>query len=132
MELMGYIVLAIVLLFALFQLWVLLAPRSQVGKPLPELHGLLEEKLLQRERLLFYFYSEQCGPCRAMAPQIERLHSEYEHLIRVNVAEEPALARAFSVMGTPTFVRVTNGVIDKVHVGALSAAKLQQLAQSAE
>ena len=127
MEIIGVIVFVLLLLFSAVQLWVITASRRQQGKPRPDLDGLIDGETLQQERLLFYFYSERCGPCRSLTPHIDRLQREHGQVVKVDVAAQPELARRFSVLGTPTLVAVEGDVIRRVHVGAISPARLEQM-----
>ena len=62
--------------------------------------------------VLLDFYADWCGPCKMLAPLIESLDKEYEGRVtvgKVNVDEEPDLARRFGVMSIPTVVFLKNG-----------------------
>lgn len=53
-----------------------------------------------------------CGPCKMLSPVIESLADQYEGKVlvgKVNVDEEPDLARRFGVMSIPTVVFLKNG-----------------------
>ena len=47
------------------------------------------------------FWADWCGPCKMLSPVIESIGSQYEGKVlvgKVNVDEEPELARRFGVM----------------------------------
>jgi thioredoxin len=76
-----------------------------------------------------------CGPCRAAAPVLESLATEYAgrvKVVKVNVDDEPEIAGAFQVQGIPTFAVVHSGAL----VGAVSGfggrPHLKQLFDAAE
>ena len=51
--------------------------------------------------VLLDFYADWCGPCKMLSPVIESLADQYEGKVlvgKVNVDEEPDLARRFGVM----------------------------------
>ena len=58
------------------------------------------------------FWASGCGPCKMLGPVIEELGNEYEGralVAKVNVDEEPDLARQFGVMSIPTVVYLKDG-----------------------
>lgn len=58
------------------------------------------------------FWADWCGPCKMLSPVIESLADQYEGKVlvgKVNVDEEPELARRFGVMNIPTVVFLKNG-----------------------
>lgn len=59
------------------------------------------------------FWAEWCGPCRMLAPAVERLGEDYagRALVgKVNVDEEPELAQRYGVMSIPTVLFFKDGV----------------------
>ena len=57
-------------------------------------------------------WADWCGPCKMLSPVIESIGSQYEGKVlvgKVNVDEEPELARRFGVMNIPTVVFLKNG-----------------------
>ena len=58
------------------------------------------------------FWADWCGPCRMLAPLVDQLAGQYDGKVlvgKVNVDEEPELARRFGVMSIPTVVVLKNG-----------------------
>ena len=59
------------------------------------------------------FWASWCGPCKMLSPTVEALAEQYEGkalVCKVNVDEEPDLARRFGVMSIPTVVFLKNGL----------------------
>ncbi len=76
-------------------------------------------------------YAPWCGPCRMLAPVLEKLADDYRGRIRfvkVNVDEEPGLAARFGVTGVPTLLFVRDGQpVDQVVGFVPPAALVEQL-----
>jgi thioredoxin len=72
------------------------------------------------------FWAPWCGPCRAMAPQMERAASmrpDYR-FAKVNVDEEQALAQQFDVRGIPTLAVFVDGELVGTTAGLVQAKQL--------
>lgn len=51
------------------------------------------------------FWAPWCGPCKMMAPELEKLADQYAgtvDIVKVNIDENPSIQRAFSIMSIPT------------------------------
>lgn len=68
-------------------------------------------------RVVYYFHALHCGPCKAMTPVVDALRPSFANLRKVDVADDPELARRMGVMATPSFVVVDDGVIAMVKLG---------------
>ena len=75
------------------------------------------------------FWAEWCGPCKAIAPTLDELATEYAGRVtiaKVNVDEHPGLAARFQVRSIPTLLIFKGGqVIDQV-VGAVPKAQIKK------
>ncbi len=75
------------------------------------------------------FYAPWCGPCRMLAPVLERLADEWSDRVRfvkVNVDEAPELAMRYQISGVPTLVMFADGrPVDQV-VGLVPPRALEQ------
>lgn len=64
-------------------------------------------------------YADWCGPCRMLAPVLAELEAEYPEVkfCKINVDNDPELARAFNVTNIPMVAFVKNNVFADVSVG---------------
>ena len=76
------------------------------------------------------FWASWCGPCKMLSPTVEALAEQYEGKAlvgKVNVDEEPDLARRFGVMSIPTVVFLKNGREFDRKVGLMPAEAFTQV-----
>jgi len=127
MDWISVLIATFIVVFLLFNLLPLWRAWRARGQPVPGLDALLDAHQRRAPRLLVYFWSPACGPCRAMTPVIDRLAAETGCVIKLNVAESPALARQFGVLATPSLARVERGRIRDLVVGGRTERQIRAL-----
>ena len=77
------------------------------------------------------FWAEWCGPCKALAPLLEKVASEYAEkgvvLAKVNVDEEKFIAEQFQVKSIPTVYALFQGQPVADLTNARSESQLKQV-----
>ena len=74
------------------------------------------------------FWATWCGPCRMQAPILEQLELGGSVKIgKVDVDEEPELARRFGVMSIPTLMAFKDGKPVSKSVGVTDGAALKKM-----
>ncbi|MCM1055816.1 MAG: thioredoxin [Bacteroides sp.] len=79
--------------------------------------------------VLVDFWAEYCGPCRFMAPILEKIsdeHPEYK-IGKVDTAEEGELAASFGVSAIPTLILFKDGREAARNVGAIPEEAVLEL-----
>ncbi len=77
------------------------------------------------------FFATWCGPCKAMAPTMEKMEKKYAGKVefrKVDVDQEPELAAQYNIRGVPTIVVLSPGgeILDSM-VGAQTEDELDKM-----
>lgn len=86
-----------------------------------------EEVLKSEKPVLLDFWATWCGPCMRQGPIVEALAEEGYEVGKVDVDQEPGLARQFQVMNIPTLIIFKDGKEVERLVGLTSKDKLKSL-----
>ena len=77
--------------------------------------------------ILVHFWAEWCVPCKMIAPILDEIDNEHGDKItisKLNVDNDPDIAREHQVMSIPTLLVFKDGEVAKRIVGAKSKAAL--------
>ncbi len=75
------------------------------------------------------FWAPWCGPCKMVAPILDKLAAEYGGkmiIAKVNTDDNPEWAGRYGVQGIPTMLFIANGKVVHRQVGALSERMLRE------
>lgn len=79
--------------------------------------------------VLVDFWAAWCGPCRSLAPILEKLAEEFRdsmRLVKVDTDREQALAGQFGIRSLPTVLFLRDGKVVDQFMGALPESAIRQ------
>ena len=83
-------------------------------------HNFHNEVMNSEKKVLLDFWAPWCGPCRMVVPMVEEIAKERPDIKvgKINVDENPELAKQFGIFSIPTLVVMENGRIVRQERGA--------------
>ena len=75
------------------------------------------------------FWAAWCGPCKMVAPEMEKLAAKYDgvvDVVKVDVDANPRLSQAFGIMSIPTIAYFKPGAQPQGVVGFRPLEQLEQ------
>ncbi len=79
------------------------------------------------DNVLLDFSASWCGPCRQMAPIVDKLARQGLPVRKIDVDANPGMTQRYRIKGIPAFVLIVNGKIVDRSVGYTSERKLRQM-----
>ena len=110
--------------------WPIIGKKESMVMALQLNSANFENEVLRSEiPVLVDFWADWCGPCRMLAPVIEKMAREAEgyKVAKVNVDEEQDIAREYNIMSIPTVLVFIGGQVVGQSVGAVPEEKLKEL-----
>jgi thioredoxin 1 len=80
--------------------------------------------------MLVDFWAPWCGPCRMMSPIIDQIGKDYLGKLvigKINVDENPLIARQFSISSIPTLMLFKRGKEVNKIIGSVSRNKIDKM-----
>lgn len=90
------------------------------------------DELVQGPMTIVDFWAPWCGPCKMMAPALEKLETEFQDqvkFVRFNVDEDKDIPQRYKVMSIPSLVWFRDGVAKEKVTGYYPYEKLAHYLQ---
>lgn len=102
-----------------------------IDEPIHVTDSAFEKTVLQSKLpVLVDFWAPWCGPCKMVAPTLDKLAKENAGSLlvtKVNTDENPEWAMKYQVQGIPTMLFVADGKVVHRQVGALPEPMLREV-----
>jgi len=94
-----------------------------IQEPIIVADDTFEKEVLQSELpVIVDFWAPWCGPCKMVAPILEKIAQDYAGKLivaKVNTDDNPKWAMEYGVQGIPTMLLIANGNVVHQQVGAI-------------
>jgi thioredoxin 1 len=105
------------------------------GRPVEVTDATFEQQVLRSPvPVLIDFWAPWCGPCRMVAPTVEKLAHELDgrlRVVKINVDDNPGVSMRYGVQGIPTMMIFRGGQVADRWVGALAEPAIRSRVQQA-
>jgi thioredoxin 1 len=102
-----------------------------IKEPIHVTDAAFEASVLKSELpVIVDFWAPWCGPCKMVAPVLEKFADEYAGKLivaKVNTDDHPQWAMQYGVQGIPTMLFVADGEVVHTQVGAVPEPYLRDI-----
>ena len=127
MDLLVYAILGLTATWLLYVGYMYVATRAAEGRSAEPVFEVFPQLREHRGKALIYCFSPQCGPCRPMSKAVDALIAEGAPIFKLDIGEQPALARELGIRATPTLIVMETGTICRMLLGAKTARFMHEL-----
>jgi len=104
---------------------------DMINEPIKVTDAAFEKTVLESSLpVVVDFWAPWCGPCKMVAPTLEKIAKDYAGnllVAKVNTDENPEWAMKYGVQGIPTMLLIYDGKIVNRQVGALPEPMLRDI-----
>lgn len=83
--------------------------------------------------VLVDFHATWCGPCKMMAPELQKFAQKNNgklRVIKIDIDKNPAVAQQFRIQGVPTLILFKEGKVLWRQSGAMSSGQISDAVSS--
>ena len=83
--------------------------------------------------VLVDFHATWCGPCKMMAPELQKFSQKNNgklRVIKIDIDKNPAVAQQFRIQGVPTLILFKEGKVLWRQSGAMSSGQISDAVSS--
>jgi thioredoxin 1 len=91
------------------------------------------EVIKNTQPVLVDFHATWCGPCKMMAPELQKFAQKNTgkvRVIKIDIDKNPAVAQQFRIQGVPTLILFKEGKVLWRQSGAMSSGQISDAVSS--
>ena len=88
-----------------------------------------DEVINTNNKVLVDFYADWCGPCKMLAPVLEKISANRPNdvIVKVNVYNLGEIAQRYGIMSIPTLIVFENGQVKNTSIGFVPQPQIEKL-----